>query len=213
MIYDKFIKNETDFTLRNHCPGKMHLPQPLTPPVMLRPSTGLLAAAGQERRVPLRGRITRQIANCCIARLLVLATESPQQPIITYIDSLGGTASEALGIISTMNGIRCPVVTFCNGQVVGPAAIIAAHGLKGFRAGTPGARFSFKGFETVKGKGAADLDSILQLFADILAADTRKPKELILKWFKEGAQFSPHEALANGLIDAISPQPLCPRFD
>src|SRR5215467_3539417 len=118
---------------------------------MLRPSTGLLAAAGQERRVPLRGRITKQIANCCIARLLVLATENRQQPIITYIDSPGGSTSEVLGVISTINGIRCPVVTFCNGQAVGPAVLIAAHGLKGFRVGIPTARFSFKGFEAVKG--------------------------------------------------------------
>jgi ATP-dependent Clp endopeptidase proteolytic subunit ClpP len=160
----------------------------------------------------LRGRITRQIANCCIARLLVLATEDQHQPIVTYIDSLGGSASEALGVISTMNGIRCPVVTFCNGQAVGPAVIIAAHGFKGFRVGTPSARFSFKGFDAGKGSDGAELDSLLSLFAEILAADTRKQKELVLGWFKDGAQFSSQEALANGLIDAISPQPLYPQF-
>ena len=160
--------------------------------------------------MPLRGRITRQIASCCIARLLVLATESQQQPIITYIDSLGGSAAEALGVISTMNGIRCPVATFCNGQAAGPAVIIAAHGLKGFRAATPGARFSFKGLETGKGAEKAELGSIRRLLADILAADTGKPKELIFKWFNEGAQFSATEAVANGLIDAVSTRPRSP---
>ena len=180
---------------------------------MLRPSTGLLAAAGQERRVPLRGRITREIASCCIARLLVLATENRQQPIITYIDSLGGAAAEALGVISTMNGIRCPVVTFCNGQAVGPAVLIAAHGLKGFRVGTPNARFSFKGFESAgNANDSAALDSLLPLFADILVADTGRQKEQVLKWFKDGAQFNSQEALANGLIDAVSARPLFPKF-
>ena len=161
--------------------------------------------------MPLRGRINRQIASCCIARLLVLAIEDRQRPIITYIDSMGGSASEVLGVISTINGIRCPVVTFCHGQAVGPAAIIAAHGMKGFRVGIPSARFSFKGFEAVKSRDNGELDSLLPLLADILAADTRKSKDLVLKWFKDGAQFTALEALANGLIDAIASQPLCPQ--
>src|SRR6516164_2719248 len=100
---------------------------------MTRRSTGFLASRFLERRVPLRGRITNQLASCCIARLLVLATEHRQKPIVTYIDSPGGSISESLNVISTMNGIQTPVVTFCRGAVGGSAAVIAAHGLKGFR--------------------------------------------------------------------------------
>jgi len=212
VIYNHRKDNETDSTGFDDRVGKVQVPTSLTRTTMPRPSTGLLAAAGQERRVPLRGRINRQIASCCIARLLVLAIEDRQRPIITYIDSMGGSASEVLGVISTINGIRCPVVTFCHGQAVGPAAIIAAHGVKGFRVGIPSARFSFKGFEAVKSRDNGELDSLLPLLADILAADTRKSKDLVLKWFKDGAQFTASEALANGLIDAIAPQPLCPQY-
>jgi ATP-dependent Clp protease protease subunit len=179
---------------------------------MLRPSTGLLAAAGQERRVPLRGRFTKQLASCCIARLLVLATEHQQHPIITYIDSPGGSAAEALALISTMNGIRCPVFTFCHGQAVGPAAIIAAHGFRGCRAAVSSARFSFKGFDSAaKTVDGTELDSLFRLLADIFANDTRKPKEQVLKWFREGIQFNSQEALTNGLIDVISVQPVYPK--
>jgi len=168
---------------------------------------------GQERRVPLRGRITKQIANCCIARLLVLATENVRLPIVTYIDSPGGSVAEALGVISTMNGIRCPVVTFCHGQAVGPAAVIAAHGLRGFRVGTPEAQFSLKGFETAgKGNDWAVFESVLPMFVEILAADAHKQRDQVLKWLKEGAQFTSQEALANGLIDAVSSQPLYPEL-
>jgi len=178
-----------------------------------RPSTGLLTAAGQERRVPLRGRITKQIASCCIARLLVLATENLKQPIITYIDSPGGSVAEALGVISTMNGIRCPVVTFCHGQAVGPAAVIAAHGLRGYRVATSTSRFSLRGFEPVgKGHDPRVLESVLPMFVEILAADARKQRDQVLKWFKDGAQFNAQEALAHGLIDAISSQPLYPTL-
>ena len=135
---------------------------------MARISTGLLTSAGLERRLTLRGRLTKPIAACCIARLLVLATEDHRQPIIAYIDSGGGLASETLGIISTMNGIRCPVITFCNGQAAGPALVIAAHGLKGFRVAVQGARFSFKLLaETSRGRKAGDIESTLRLLAEI----------------------------------------------
>src|SRR5580765_3201108 len=107
-----------------------------------RRSTGLLASKFLERRVPLRGRITNELASCCIARLLVLATEDRQRPIVTYIESPGGSTLESLNVISTMNGIHSPVVTFCRGPIGGAAAVISAHGLKGFRAADPASRFS-----------------------------------------------------------------------
>src|SRR5436190_8565587 len=174
---------------------------------MSRPSTGLLIAAGQERRVPLRGRISKPIASCCIARLLVLATEDPQLPIVTYIDSPAGSVSEALTVISTMNGIHCPVVTFCYGQAIGPAAVIAAHGMKGFRIGAPNSRFSFKGITApAKGQDLIEFESALVILGDILAGDVKRSKQQVLKWFKEGAQFTAQEAIANGLIDSISNQ-------
>ena len=110
----------------------------------LRASTGLLTGAGRERSVPLRGRISRQLANCCIARLLVLAMEDAHRPIIVYIDSPGGPVAESMPILSTLRGIRSPIVTFCRGQAGGTAAIIAAHGREGFRVAAPDACFFFE---------------------------------------------------------------------
>src|SRR5579859_2269745 len=111
---------------------------------MSRRSTGFLASRILERRVPLRGHITNQLASCCIARLLVLATEDTHKPIVTYIESSGGSTAEALNVISTMNGIHSPVATFCRGAIGGAAIAIAAHGLKGFRTADPAAHFSLK---------------------------------------------------------------------
>src|SRR5882724_10869344 len=139
---------------------------------MSRRSTGLLASKFLERRVPLRGRITNQLASCCIARLLVLATEDRQKPIITYIESPGGAVAEALGIISTMNGIRSPVVTFCRGSIGAEAAVIAAHGFKGFRTADPGAHFSLKMQSEYSDNGTPEAyESYLKLLAQIFAGD------------------------------------------
>ena len=165
-----------------------------------------------ERRVPVRGKISSQLASCCIARLLVLATEDRQKPIITYIDSPGGEPAEALSVISTMNGIHSPVVTFCRGVVGGPAAIIAAHGLKGCRTADPGAQFSLLlQSGTAANSGVHSHESYLKLLAQILAADTGRPQEEVLGWLTHGAQFTPQEAIRHGLIDVIAREPVLPK--
>jgi ATP-dependent Clp endopeptidase proteolytic subunit ClpP len=175
-------------------------------------STGLLASRSLERRVPLRGKITKQLASCCIARLLVLATEERHKPIITYIESQGGSVAESLGVISTMNGVQSPVATFCRGSIGGVAAVIAAHGKKGFRSADPGAHFSLKLCNEHSTENPADIhESYLKLLSQILAEDTAQPEALVLRWLAEGAEFSPQEAIRNGLIDSISSKPLMPK--
>lgn len=181
-------------------------PSPRSKPSGTRPSTGRLTSAVQERRVVLRGRITRLIASCCIARLVVLAAEDQEQPIIIYIDSAGGSAAEAMGILSTMNGIRCPVLTFCRGQVGGPAAIIAAHGRNGQRSAADSTRFSLKlsGFSDHE---KASFNTVLAFLADVLAKDTGRPAAEVLDWFRNGVEFNPQEAVRRGLLDAIAESP------
>ncbi|MGH7968389.1 MAG: ATP-dependent Clp protease proteolytic subunit [Limisphaerales bacterium] len=175
-----------------------------------RPSTGRLTSPAQERRVVLRGRLTRLIASCCIARLVVLAAEDQQEPIIMYIDSPGGSASEAMGILSTMNGVRCPVLTFCRGQVAGPAAVIAAHGLAGYRVAAASARFSLR-LSSFGSAADAELDSLLSLLTDGLSKDARHAPEEVTEWLRNGADFSAQEALRRGIIDTIAEAPAFPK--
>jgi len=175
-------------------------------------STGFLASRFLERRVPLRGKITRELASCCIARLLVLATEDRHRPVITYIDSPGGSAADALAIISTMNGIRSPVVTFCRGPIGAAAAVIAAHGLKGFRTADAAAHFSLRLQPDFSRDGHSDThESYLKLLAQTLAQDTGNAEAQVLRWLSEGAEFNAQEAIRNGLIDAIGREPLLPK--
>lgn len=160
----------------------------------------------------LRGRITRTIASCSIARLLVLATEEPLQPIVMAIDSPGGSVGEALGVVSTINGIRSPVATFCRGQVVGPAIAVAAHGVKGYRVAVAGAKFRFAfPEEEAKGQGGGRGDSVLPLLIETLVRDTGRNEKEILSWVENGAEFSAEEAVARGLIDKVAAAPLLPK--
>ncbi len=178
-----------------------------------RPSTGRLTSPAQERGVALRGRITRVIASCCIARLVVLASEDTHSPIVIHIDSPGGSAAEAMSILSTMQGIRCPVVTFCRGEVFGPAAIVASQGLRGYRVATPGCRFALKltGPKENSRREALNSEPLLPLLADILVKNTRQPQEEALALLTNGTLFGPQEALRLGLIDAIATEPIFPK--
>ncbi len=173
---------------------------------MPRRSTGLLVRG--ERRVPVRGPITKLVATSCIARLLVLAAEDERAPILAYIDSPAGLASESLRILSSLNGIQCPIATFCRGPQGGAATALAAHGFPGFRACSPNARFSFK-FDAEVSRHK-NLEDMLDSLAEILARDTRQTRDRVRQWFSSAAQFTAQEAVAQGLIDTISPKPIFP---
>lgn len=173
---------------------------------MGRRSTGKLVTSG--RSIPIRGPITKMVSASCIARLLVMAAEDQQNPMVAYISSPGGLASEALRIISTMDGIRCSVVTYCRGRIGGAATVIAAHGMKGFRSASPASVFSFK-FDPEAHRHES-LDSYVKLLTEILAQDTRQSPQMVREWLKNGMEFTAEAAKANGLLDQISEEPIEP---
>ena len=51
-----------------------------------------------------------------IAQLLFLESEDPDKDINLYINSPGGSITDGMGIIDTMNYIKCPVSTICIGM-------------------------------------------------------------------------------------------------
>lgn len=173
---------------------------------MARRSTGKLVTTG--RTVPIRGPISKMVSSSCIARLLVMAAEDQLSPIVAYIDSPTGLASQALRILSTMDGIGASVATFCRGRTGGAATIIAAHGVKGCRVASPNAVFSFK-FD-VEPNQHENLESYLKLLAETIAADTQQSLETVGAWLKDGVEFTSEQARANGLIDRVAKEPLLP---
>lgn len=173
---------------------------------MARRSTGKLVTTG--RSVPIRGSINKMVSTSCIARLLVMAAEDQVSPMIAYIDSPGGHASEALRILSTIDGTRASVATFCRGRVGGAASVIAAHGLKGFRAASPTAVFSFH-FDPEPHKHES-VESYLKLLIEIMAQDTKQSHEKVTEWFTNRVEFTAEAARANGLVDLIANDAVVP---
>jgi ATP-dependent Clp protease protease subunit len=149
-----------------------------------------------------------EIAACCVARLLALASDAPHQPIEMQIDSSGGLITESLMIVSTMKGIKCPVITLCHSGVGGSAVMIAAQGSPGLRFAMPSARFSFHALLSEPSL----TPEYRGLFAENLAQSTKRSVQEVLEWMAEGAVFSPDEAIANRLIDTIAVVPPTVRF-
>ena len=54
-------------------------------------------------------------ASLVIAQLLFLESEDPDKEIFLYINSPGGSITDGMAIVDTMNYIKCPVSTICVG--------------------------------------------------------------------------------------------------
>ena len=67
-----------------------------------------------------------------IAQLLFLESEDPDKEISLYINSPGGSITDGMGIIDTMNYITCPVSTICIGMAASMgSALFGGGGLSG----------------------------------------------------------------------------------
>lgn len=76
-------------------------------------------------------------ASLVIAQLLFLESEDPDKEIFLYINSPGGSITDGMGIVDTMNYIKCPVTTICVGLAASFGAVLLANGEKGKRFATP----------------------------------------------------------------------------
>jgi ATP-dependent Clp protease protease subunit len=86
-----------------------------------------------ERIIFLGTEIDDGVANVVMAQLIHLESASPEQEIMLYINSPGGTYSALTAIYDTMQFIQPDVATFCIGQASSAAAVLLAAGAPGKR--------------------------------------------------------------------------------
>ena len=78
-------------------------------------------------------------ASLVVAQLLFLESEDPDKEINLYINSPGGSITDGMAIVDTINYIKCPVSTICVGMAASMGAVLLASGAKGKRYATPNA--------------------------------------------------------------------------
>ena len=154
-------------------------------------------------------------ASLIIAQLLFLESEDPDKEISLYINSPGGSITDGMGIVDTMNYIKCPVSTICVGLAASFGAVLLANGEKGRRFATPNSEILIhQPLIGGQGGGISGQATEIKIHADhmirtreklnkLLSEKTGQPIEQIEKDTERDHYMSAQEALEYGLIDGI----------
>ncbi|MDR1409389.1 MAG: ATP-dependent Clp endopeptidase proteolytic subunit ClpP [Oscillospiraceae bacterium] len=163
-----------------------------------------------ERIVMLSDEVNDTTASLVVAQMLFLESQDPDKDIHLYINSPGGSVSAGLAIYDTMNYLKCDVSTICMGMAASMGAFLLSSGAKG-------KRFALLNAEIMihqPSGGAQGMASDIEISAKhilrtrerlnkILAANTGKPLEVIVRDTDRDNFLSAEEALEYGLIDEI----------
>ena len=152
-------------------------------------------------------------AGLVIAQLLFLESEDPEKEIYLYINSPGGSITDGMGIVDTMNYIKCPVSTICVGMAASMGAVLLASGEKGKRFATPNSEILIHQ-PLIAGGGISGQTTEIKIHADhlvktreklnkLLSERTGQTLETIQRDTERDNYMSAEEALKYGLIDGI----------
>ena len=167
----------------------------------------------KDRIIFLGEDVNATTASLVIAQMLFLESEDPDKEICLYINSPGGSITDGMGIVDTMNYIKCPVSTICVGLAASFGAVLLANGEKGRRFATPNAEILIHQ-PLIGGNGIAGQTTEIKIQADhmiktrdklnkLLSEKTGQSLETIEKDTERDHWMTAEEALKYGLIDGI----------
>lgn len=167
----------------------------------------------KDRIIFLGEDVNATTASLIVAQLLFLESEDPDKEISLYINSPGGSVTDGLAIVDTMNYIKCPVSTTCIGLAASFGAVLLANGEKGKRFATPNAEILIHQ-PLIGGNGISGQTTDIKIHAEqmiktrerltkILSDKTGKPLEKVMEDTERDHYMTAEEALEYGLIDEI----------
>jgi len=101
------------------------------PPELMKALTG--TSQQDSRAIGLFGEIGRDTASAVLSALVNYQMEDPSEPITIFINSGGGSVSDALAIWDAIAACSCPITMVGIGEVMSAAAFIMYAGDKGER--------------------------------------------------------------------------------
>ena len=152
-------------------------------------------------------------ASLVVAQLLFLESEDPDKEISLYINSPGGSITDGMAIVDTINYIKCPVSTICVGMAASMGAVLLASGAKGRRFATPNAEILIHQ-PLIAGGGLSGQTTEIKIHADhmvktreklnkVLSERTGQSIETIQKDTERDHYMTAQEAKEYGLIDEV----------
>ena len=167
----------------------------------------------KDRIIFLSEDVNSATASLVIAQLLFLESEDPDKEISLYINSPGGSITDGMAIVDTINYIKCPVSTICVGMAASMGAVLLASGAKGKRYATPNAEILIHQ-PLIAGGGLSGQTTEIKIHADhmvrtreklnkLLSERTGQSLETIERDTERDNYMTAEEALKYGLIDGI----------
>ena len=154
--------------------------------------------------------IDDDVANIVVAQMLFLEMEDPDQDIMLYINSPGGSVSAGMAIYDTMRYLKCEVSTLCIGMAASMGAFLLAAGAKGKRKALPHAEIMIhqplggaQGQATDIQIHAEQILRIKKTMNELLAQNTGKTLKTIEKDTERDHFMTAEQAKDYGLIDEI----------
>lgn len=163
-----------------------------------------------DRIIFLGEQIDDHVANSVVAQLLHLEATDPDKDISLYINSPGGSVTAGLGILDTMNFIKCDVSTICIGMAASMGAFLLSSGARGKRIALPNAEIMIhQPSAGTQGKVTdmeIDVEHFLKLkkrLNQILADNTGKDPEQVKQDSERDHWMLAEEAREYGLVDKV----------
>ena len=167
----------------------------------------------KERIIFLGEEVNDVTAGLVVSQLLFLESEDPDKEIYFYINSPGGSITDGMAIVDTMNYIKCPVETVCVGLAASMGAVLLTAGEKGKRFAMPNSEIMIHQ-PLIVGGGLQGQATEIKIHADhlvrtreklnkFLSERTGKPLDVIEKDTERDNYMTAEEALEYGLIDGI----------
>ena len=164
----------------------------------------------EDRIVFLSGEIDDAMADTVVAQLIFLESVADDKDITIYINSPGGSVTAGMAIYDTMNYIKCDVSTVCIGLAASMGAFLLSSGTKGKRYSLPNSEImihqplgGFRGQASDIMIHAENIQKTKEKLNQILAQNTGKDYEQVVKDTDRDNFMSAKEALEYGLIDKI----------
>ena len=167
----------------------------------------------KDRIIFLSEDVNHASASLVVAQLLFLESEDPDKEIYLYINSPGGSITDGMAIVDTMNYIKCPVCTICVGMAASMGAVLLTSGQKGKRYALPNAEILIHQ-PLIGGGGLSGQTTEIKIHADHMVRTREKLNKLlsertgqdiatIERDTERDNYMTAEQALQYGLIDEI----------
>lgn len=164
----------------------------------------------RDRIITLDTDVSSHSASLVVAQMLFLEAEDPDQDILFYINSPGGSVTAGMSIYDTMQFVKCDVATIVMGQAASMGSLLASAGAAGKRSILPNARHMIH--QPLGGASGQATDVEIQarellrwktVLTDIYVQHTGQTAETLQTDMERDNFMTADESVAYGLADRV----------